>query len=146
MNPTHLEESGRISTALVFSSLFSARSITVRSLSCAHTRKHPYESVILCVAYFLAGQEICRDTRASVQDGRFAVAGHSSRISCRNHDANRYVTLPYTSLKRALALPRIMSCYLVGAAFFRTSIAALMHLSDSGAHRSAPVTPVTRKL
>ena len=57
MNPTHLEESGRISAALVLSSFFSARSITVRSLSCAHTRKHSYESVVLCVAYFLAGQE-----------------------------------------------------------------------------------------
>ena len=67
-----------------------------------------------CKRVFPCGTGTRGCTRASFQDGsdRFGrLAGHSRCISCCN--ADRDFTLPCTSLTRAVALPGIMSYYLI---------------------------------
>lgn len=70
----------------------------------------PY--TLQCERVFPCGTRTRGCTRASVQDGgdrSGRLAGYSRCISCCNADRN--FTLPCTSLTRAVALPRIMSCY-----------------------------------
>lgn len=72
----------------------------------------PY--TLQCERLFPCGTGTCGCTRASVQDGgdrSGGLAGYSRCISCCN--ADRDFTLPCTSLTRAVALQRIISCYLI---------------------------------